>query len=167
MVSGIRYVMPPQWVTHPSPPEIFLSCFSLDITNSASLLGVTQPCPFNPAPKWVAVLTQWSSLTLEFSFFNSFSWNTEILHTVITMTFPIITVDYPYTYTFSPHRPVHCLQCRRPGFNSWVRKIPWRRKWQPTPVSLPAESQGQRSLAGYSSRCCRSWNDLATKITTK
>ena len=37
-----------------------------------------------------------------------------------------------------------------PGFNPWVRKIPWRRKWQPTPVFLPGESHGQRSLAGYS-----------------
>ena len=27
-----------------------------------------------------------------------------------------------------------CLQCRRPGFDPWVRKIPWRKKWQPTPV---------------------------------
>ena len=32
----------------------------------------------------------------------------------------------------------------------WVGKIPWRRKWQPTPVFLPGESHGQRSLAGYS-----------------
>jgi len=32
----------------------------------------------------------------------------------------------------------------------WVRKIPWRRKWQPTPVFLPAKSHGERSLAGYS-----------------
>ena len=36
------------------------------------------------------------------------------------------------------------------GFNPWVRKIPWRRKWQPTPVCLPGESHGQRSVAGYS-----------------
>ena len=42
------------------------------------------------------------------------------------------------------------LQCRRPGFNPWVGKIPWRRKWQPTPVLLPGKSHGQRSLAGYS-----------------
>ena len=42
------------------------------------------------------------------------------------------------------------LQCRRPGFNPWVGKIPWRRKWQPTPVFLPGKSHGQRSLAGYS-----------------
>ena len=32
----------------------------------------------------------------------------------------------------------------------WVRKIPWRRAWQPTPVFLPGESHGQRSLAGCS-----------------
>ena len=32
----------------------------------------------------------------------------------------------------------------------WVRKILWRRKWQPTPVFLPGKSQGQRSLVGYS-----------------
>ena len=35
-------------------------------------------------------------------------------------------------------------------FRSWVRKIPWRRAWQPTPVFLPGESHGQRSLMGYS-----------------
>ena len=42
------------------------------------------------------------------------------------------------------------LQCGIPGFNSWVRKIPWRREWLPTPVFLPGEFHGQRSLAGYS-----------------
>ena len=36
------------------------------------------------------------------------------------------------------------------GFNTWVRKIPWSRKWQPTPVFLPGESHGQRSLVYYS-----------------
>ena len=40
-------------------------------------------------------------------------------------------------------------QCKRSGFDPWVRKIPWRRKWQSTPVFLPGESRGQRSLAGY------------------
>ena len=42
------------------------------------------------------------------------------------------------------------LQCRRPGFDSWVRSISWRRKWQPTLIFLPGKSHGQRSLAGYS-----------------
>ena len=43
-----------------------------------------------------------------------------------------------------------CLQCGRPGFNPWVGKISWRRKWQPAPVFLPGKSHGQRSLIGYS-----------------
>ena len=43
-----------------------------------------------------------------------------------------------------------CLQCGRPRFDPWVRKILWRRKWQPTPVLLPGKSHGWRSLAGYS-----------------
>ena len=42
------------------------------------------------------------------------------------------------------------MQYRRPGFDPWVRKIPWRKKWQPTPAFLPGESHGQRSLVGYS-----------------
>ena len=42
------------------------------------------------------------------------------------------------------------VQCKRPGFNPWVEKIPWRRKWQSTPVFLPGDSYGQKSLVGYS-----------------
>ena len=41
-------------------------------------------------------------------------------------------------------------QCRRCRFHPWAGKIPWRRKWQPTPGFLPGKSHGQRSLAGYS-----------------
>ena len=45
-----------------------------------------------------------------------------------------------------------------------VRKIPWRRKWQPTPVFLPGESHGQRSLEGSSPwGCKRVRHDLVTK----
>ena len=36
------------------------------------------------------------------------------------------------------------------GFDPWVEKIPWRKKWQPTPLFLPGEFHGQKSLAGYS-----------------
>ena len=43
-----------------------------------------------------------------------------------------------------------CLQCGRPRFNPWVRKILWS-KWQPTPVLLPGKSHGWRSLAVYKS----------------
>ena len=41
-------------------------------------------------------------------------------------------------------------QCRRHGFDPPVGKIPWRRKWQLTPVFFPGRSHGQRSLVGYS-----------------
>ena len=43
-----------------------------------------------------------------------------------------------------------CRRQKRCRFNPWVRKIPWRRAWQPTPVFLPGKPHGQRSLAGYS-----------------
>ena len=43
-----------------------------------------------------------------------------------------------------------CGRCRKHEFNSWVRKILWRRKWQPTPVFLSGKSHGERSLVGYS-----------------
>ena len=42
------------------------------------------------------------------------------------------------------------IQCRRPGFDPWVGKIPWRREWPPVPVFLPGEFHEQCSLAGYS-----------------
>ena len=40
-------------------------------------------------------------------------------------------------------------QSGRCRFDTWVRKIAWRRKWQPTPVFLPGKSHGQQSLMGY------------------
>ena len=44
-------------------------------------------------------------------------------------------------------------QCRSHGeFSPWIRKIPWRRKWQPAPVFLPGKFRGQRSWAGYNPR---------------
>ena len=46
--------------------------------------------------------------------------------------------------------PADAGDVRDSGFDPWVRKIPWRRKWQPTPVFLPGKSHRQRSLAGYS-----------------
>ena len=43
-----------------------------------------------------------------------------------------------------------CRKHRRLRFSPWVRKIPWRRKWQHTPVFLPGKSHRQRNLVGYS-----------------
>ena len=46
--------------------------------------------------------------------------------------------------------PANAGDIKRLGFDPWVRKIPCRRAWQPTPVFLPGECHGQRSLVGYS-----------------
>ena len=43
-----------------------------------------------------------------------------------------------------------CGRHKRCGLDPWVRKMPWRTAWQPTPVLLSGESHGQRNLVGYS-----------------
>ena len=48
-----------------------------------------------------------------------------------------------------------CKKLQRLGFDPWVRKISWSRKWQPAPVFLPRKSHGQRSLVGYSLWGCK------------
>ena len=52
--------------------------------------------------------------------------------------------------------PCQGRRCRKRRFDYRVRKIPWRRKWQPTPVFFPGKSHGQRSLAGNSPGGCKS-----------
>ena len=53
------------------------------------------------------------------------------------------------------HGKEFTCQCKRCRFDPWVRKIPWRRKWQPTPVFLPGKFHGQRSLVGYNPWGCK------------
>ena len=58
-----------------------------------------------------------------------------------------------------------CREQKRRGFNPWVRKVPWRRAWQPTPVFLPGKSHRQRSLMGYSS-CSHKESDTTERTRT-
>ena len=51
-----------------------------------------------------------------------------------------------------------------PGFDPWIGKIPWRRKWQPTLVFLPGESHGWRSLVGYISPWGRKESDMTERL---
>ena len=59
------------------------------------------------------------------------------------------TFSAPWWWMLSDEN-LYVVQCRGRRFKSWVRKSPWRRKWQPTPVFLPGKYHGQRSMAGYS-----------------
>ena len=63
----------------------------------------------------------------------------------------LFIVSFAVQRTSLVAQTVKCLPTmQRPGFNPWVGKIPWRRKWQSTPVLLPGKSHGQRILVGYS-----------------
>ena len=77
---------------------------------------------------------------------------------------PYITLGYQHPQILTVHRRVGAFQvvvvaknlpanegdAKGRGFDPWVRKISWRRVWQPTSVFLPGESHGQKSLVGYS-----------------
>ena len=60
-------------------------------------------------------------------------WATDLIWSLMVL----IVKNYP------------CRRHKTWRFDPWVNKIPWRRAWQPTPVSLPGESHGQGSLMGY------------------
>ena len=62
----------------------------------------------------------------------------------------VLSLDYETQLPWWLRQESICLQCGRPRFDCWVRKIPWRRKWQPTPVLLLGKYHGWRSLVGYS-----------------
>ena len=57
-------------------------------------------------------------------------------------------------------------QCSRQGFNPWVGKIPWRRKWQPTPVFLPGKSHRQRGLGATVDRVAKNQTRVVDQTTT-
>ena len=73
-------------------------------------------------------------------------------------------------YTFWVTREVRtCLQCRRPGFDSWVRKIPWRMKWHSSMLTwrIPwtEEPGGLQSMRSH--RIGHKWSDLACTYHNK
>ena len=59
-----------------------------------------------------------------------------------------------------------CRRHKRHRFNSWVGKIPWRREWQPTPVFLPGEFHGRKSLVGYGPWGCKE-SDMTEQLKSK
>ena len=81
-----------------------------------------------------------------------------VVYTVVSTLSSIISFDLPPNSRWSPKEPTS--QCRRHGFDPWVGKIPWRRAWQLTPVFLPGESPGQRSLVGCSPWVAKSETQL-------
>ena len=92
---------------------------------------------------------------------------TEMSERVILEAVRILTLTSPWVLPWWLRWWRICLQCRRPMFDPWIRKTPWKRKWQPTSVFLPRKSHEQRSLEGYSpqSHKNRTWlNDQTTAM---
>ena len=76
-----------------------------------------------------------------------------LLITIIFFVYIFLSPGLPW-WLSSKECAWQCRRHRRFGFDPWVRKIAWRRKWQPTPVFLPGKTHGQRSLVGYSPWGC-------------
>ena len=92
-----------------------------------------------------------------------------------TFTFTLLVIQIPSSYkdachiglgfpgsTMIKNLPANDKQTRRHGFDPWVRKIPWKRKWKPTPVFLPGESHGQRAWRATVHEVEKSWTQLST-----
>ena len=75
----------------------------------------------------------------------------------------------PLGFSYGSDSQESHLQCRRPGFDYWVGKIPWRRMWQPTPVFLPGESPWTEEPGGLqfigSQRVGHNWASKDTQGT--
>ena len=59
-------------------------------------------------------------------------------------------MENKYEIVSGKESPCQCRRCKTGGFDPWVGKILWRRKWQPTLVFLPEKFHGQRSPVGSS-----------------
>ena len=96
--------------------------------------------PREPSPK----KTKRKNWFRKFFFFSAF-WCPSPLNNVLELPW-IFVLSYSWWLRWQRI----CLQFKKPGFDLWVGKIPWRRERLSTPVFLPGESHGQRSLVGYS-----------------
>ena len=72
-------------------------------------------------------------------------------HRVTTLTCAMM----PGRLSWLKNPPASARDAGNEGSISWVWKIPWRREWLTSPMFLPGESHGQRSLVGYSPRGCK------------
>ena len=131
----------------------------LDLVQSkvglSRLLGALEPLGLWRSP--VTPGFSWKSLALLSSIF---------LHSYPFHTFPTAGLEYlGFLASSLVVQMVKNLPAMwETGFDPWVGKIPWRRKLQPTPVFLPREFHGQRSLVGYST-CGHKQLDMTEKLT--
>ena len=108
----------------------FWCCIDLDYSDSDSALLTSHSLPFPTQEVWVIHTSRGLNEIIELNCQVVSGWTSQVAQWA--------------------ESTCQCRRLRRHGFSPWVRKIPWRRRWQPTPVLLPGKPHGQRSLAGYS-----------------
>ena len=83
-------------------------------------------------------------------------WSSDVCSSDLHLSFLVVSIHWGFPGGARGKDPAcQCRRHKRRRFNLWVGKIPWRRKWQPTPVFLPRESHEQRSLVSYRLRGCK------------
>ena len=88
----------------------------------------------------------WAAVDMEeFNFPDNYPPNFLFLRLVFTYQYRMLP-----RWLHAKESSCQCRRCRKYGFHPWVRKIFWRRKWQPTPVFLPGESTWTEQHGGYS-----------------
>ena len=143
-----------------------LPCFQIALSHLGQLL-LSQKLPF-----WNCHIKPWHQRTEDFStpwrHYVSQSRDFALLSSRVWLEAeapaqPVSTCQIS-THLSSPWTSLVAQMVKCPptmwetGFNPWVRKISWRRKWQPSPVFLPGKSHGQRSLVGYSPWGRKEWD---------
>ena len=130
------------------------------ISGRGTLTPHTVPCGLPFPPENALHLRETTDFTV---FANSFkqSWlvmkTRKKMHCIFTSWLP--------RWLSSKESACQCSSHGKCGFDPWVGKIPWRRAWQPTPVLVPGESHGQRSLVGFGPRG-RKESDMAERLNS-
>ena len=157
--------LPPPLKIFPSRPLLFapwISVFHLGVISELTHIHYLKPItylPFIPLPETLAlqpVAGAGKLLVLPCPVIPNHPYFILKLHSV-----------YPHIHRYSwrqKWKKSRVVRYIYPWLYAWVEKIPWKRKWQPTPVVLPGKSHGQRNLVGYSPRAGkRDRHDLGTK----
>ena len=150
MISHWSSPPPPIGVSLPCPIHLnsragdFLAPLRVNCGHMTVVVIVVQLCPILRlfATPWSAACQAPLSFTISQSLLKLMS--TEL---VMLSSHLIIRI---FWWLSGKESACQCRRCKRCGFDFWVGKIPWRKKWQPTPVFLPGKFHGQRNLVGYS-----------------
>ena len=103
----------------------------------------------------LAPVIRQTSYSYEFTHPPKWWWNPNAQYPLMWLYLEIESLYMITRWHSDTNSACHCRRLRRCRFDPWARKIPWRREWQPTPISLSGKSHGQRNLARYSPRSCK------------